>query len=343
MFMRNTERVLAQALEHAPYMVYSNGLWVTPEADAGEDVNSSLVDYSSLADDYPVTLNPEGFESNPNDAMVPTVGDYYDLFMELCRVQGLHIGDHMPVVEEDIEHERDHLVYATEVLGADRWNLGLRLYKFPYEYRKICDWPSEHELLFYIPFGGGEVTGPKAGIAGLFAYPLEPSDGDKAAYQNLGYPTVEHVARALSRLGLVLPRSMPEIPPGDSGVESPTTIIPLGPASPKGPTVAEGTPEVLSPAQPNFSAIGDVAIRLETAATQELPIAMDGISGLTEALGNRIAQLAASIDEHNRQTVESQIDLLRQAQDNLRGASDILSGQDNSVMGRIANYLGTIK
>ncbi|HUC90021.1 MAG TPA: hypothetical protein VMR45_04420 [Patescibacteria group bacterium] len=93
------------------------------------------------------------------------------------------------------------------------------------------------------------------------------------------------------------------------------------------------------PLPPLASSIGQVAAALETAKNQHIPTTLSGIMDRMAAIDERIAQLRASIDEQNKHRVESQLDLLQNAQTMLGSAAATLNEGDVSVVRRISEYL----
>ncbi|HUC90023.1 MAG TPA: GNAT family N-acetyltransferase [Patescibacteria group bacterium] len=89
------------------------------------------------------------------------------------------------------------------------------------------------------------------------------------------------------------------------------------------------------------TSIGQVAAGLEAVRDQHIPQLVRDITGRIAQIEARIAVLQASMNEQNRQQIESQIEALQNSQNSLVYAQSRLNEGDTSVVKRLGWYLGT--
>lgn len=317
----SAEAKVLEALETAPYLVNHNGVWVPrEEIEHEEDFAINLDYYSQMPDDYEIGVYKDGFRLYQSQIIVPGPDEFRELVEGAYAVQGMDPADNTSAIDELVEHEMDHLRYAVDVLKSDDWELGMAFFRFPEAYLRKMDSGCKRVFSF-TAFAVGSMVGPKAGIAGVYANPLEPSDGDINVCAEYGYDSLEAVGEAVERIGLPLPRSAPRVENHLDLDEIP---------SERGVVLIRSHAEVENSTVE--SSLAQIATVLGNLAGKNVRETATGIE-------DRIAALDQLIDSPELVYDESRAQQLRIARENLCAAFEALAGGANSVRTNITSYL----
>lgn len=318
------EGKILEALESAPYLVNDNGIWVPREdVEHEEDFALNREHYSQLSDGHKIGLSKDGLHVYESQIIVSDPDELTELLKGVYSLQGVDPVSNFSAIKDTVEHEMDHLNYAVEVMGGEDWELGMAFFRFPEQYLRKSD-VGGRKIFYYIPFALGSMAGPKAGIAAVYANPLEPSDDDLRVCAEYGYPSLEALGDAIEALGLPMPRSVPR-----PAVHLDLDEIPLE----RGVVLINVPPEAQTTTVEG--SLGQIVTALGSLAGKSI---RDTALGLED----RIAALEQLLHPPDPRLDETQLEQLRVAHEKLCAAIEVLSGGVNDVRGNIITYLSDI-
>lgn len=212
MLIRSSDRKIARAIDAAPILA--------PNDDMGE------------------LRGPDGFGEfagpPPEDSTI-TVANEQDLRRLIARTTKLikaNLSD--AYMDRMVGHEREH-ADAAKVVGALATQYGVRFYRI-----SDPEDPSNHTIDFepFTEHRFGRRTSALE-LAAVLAYPIEPSYGDVADVQGLGFSGVEEVGRLTAELNarygftVPVPKSFSPSPEEFAmyAAMEPTTLYARGPGT----------------------------------------------------------------------------------------------------------------